>query len=127
VAPVQPIIRLAPGILSLRVKRPGREADHSSPSSAEVRLNGATPPLPPHDFMDQTNDNSVFILFHIPQTTKMVTMLIFPQIIQHPLANRVFATCIQFCQTAVAQWLRYCATNRKVVGSIPDGVIGIYH
>jgi hypothetical protein len=25
----------------------------------------------------------------------------------------------------VAQWLRYCATNRKVEGSIPDGVIGI--
>jgi hypothetical protein len=23
--------------------------------------------------------------------------------------------------TAVAQWLRYCATNRKVAGSIPDG------
>jgi hypothetical protein len=23
--------------------------------------------------------------------------------------------------TAVAQWLRYCATNRKVTGSIPDG------
>jgi hypothetical protein len=29
--------------------------------------------------------------------------------------------------TAVAQWLRYCATNRKVAGSIPDGVIGILH
>ena len=29
--------------------------------------------------------------------------------------------------TAVAQWLRCCATNRKVVGSIPDGVIGIPH
>jgi hypothetical protein len=29
--------------------------------------------------------------------------------------------------TAVAQWLRRCATNRKVVGSIPDGVIGIFH
>ena len=27
--------------------------------------------------------------------------------------------------TAVAQWLRYCATNRKVAGSIPDGVNGI--
>jgi hypothetical protein len=27
---------------------------------------------------------------------------------------------------AVAQWLRYCATNRKVTGSIPDGVIGIF-
>jgi hypothetical protein len=27
----------------------------------------------------------------------------------------------------VAQWLRYCATNWKVAGSIPDGVIGIFH
>ena len=24
-------------------------------------------------------------------------------------------------------WLRHCATNRKVAGSIPDGVIGIIH
>ena len=29
--------------------------------------------------------------------------------------------------TAVAQWLRCCATNRKVARSIPDGVIGIFH
>jgi hypothetical protein len=29
--------------------------------------------------------------------------------------------------TAVAQWLRYCATNRKAAGSIPDGVVGIFH
>jgi hypothetical protein len=28
---------------------------------------------------------------------------------------------------AVAQWLRHCATNRMVAGSIPDGVIGIVH
>ena len=28
---------------------------------------------------------------------------------------------------AVAQWLKRCATNRKVAGSIPDGVIGIFH
>ena len=27
----------------------------------------------------------------------------------------------------VAQWLRRCATNRKVAGSIPAGVIGIFH
>jgi hypothetical protein len=27
----------------------------------------------------------------------------------------------------VAQWLRYCATNQKVAGSIPDGAIGIFH
>ena len=29
--------------------------------------------------------------------------------------------------TAVAQWLRCCATNRKVAGSISDGDIGIFH
>jgi len=28
-------------------------------------------------------------------------------------------------RTAVAQWLRRCATNRKVDGSIQDGVIRI--
>jgi len=27
----------------------------------------------------------------------------------------------------VAQWLKCCATDRKVAGSIPDGVIGIFH
>ena len=29
--------------------------------------------------------------------------------------------------TVVAQWLRGCATNRKVAGSIPDGVTRIAH
>ena len=28
--------------------------------------------------------------------------------------------------TAVAQWLRCCVTNRKVAGSIPAAVIGIF-
>jgi hypothetical protein len=27
----------------------------------------------------------------------------------------------------MAQWLRHCATNRKVAGLIPDSVIGIFH
>ena len=45
---------------------------------------------------------------------------------QHVGASRfVVGTCIPL--TAVAQWLRCCATNRKVAGSIPDGVIGIFH
>ena len=29
--------------------------------------------------------------------------------------------------STVAQWLRWCAKNRKVAGSIPAGVIGILH
>ena len=28
--------------------------------------------------------------------------------------------------TAVAQWLKRCATNRKVAGSIPAGVSGLF-
>jgi hypothetical protein len=24
-------------------------------------------------------------------------------------------------------WLRHCATSRKVAGSIPDGITGIFH
>ena len=29
--------------------------------------------------------------------------------------------------TRCRSWLRRCATSRKVMGSIPDGVIGIFH
>jgi hypothetical protein len=35
--PTQPPIQWVPGALSLGVKRPGCEADHSPPSSAEVK------------------------------------------------------------------------------------------
>jgi hypothetical protein len=35
--PTQPPIQWVPGAPSLGVKRPGREADHSSPSSAEIK------------------------------------------------------------------------------------------
>jgi len=33
----------------------------------------------------------------------------------------------QLLGTAVAQWLRCCATSRKVTGSIPAGAIGIFY
>jgi hypothetical protein len=47
VLPTQPPIQWVPGALSLRVKRPGCEADHSPPSSAKVKeCVGAIPPLP---------------------------------------------------------------------------------
>jgi len=35
--PTQPRIQWAPKTLSLGVKRPGRESDHSTPSSAELK------------------------------------------------------------------------------------------
>jgi len=43
------------------------------------------------------------------------------------LRHRILLSlCIQD-GTGVAQWLRFCATNRKFAGSIPDVVIGIFH
>jgi hypothetical protein len=35
--PIQPPIQWVPGALSLGIKRPGHEADHSLPSSVEVK------------------------------------------------------------------------------------------
>jgi hypothetical protein len=49
--PTQPPIKWVPGALSLGVKRPGREADHSLPSSAEVKnawSYTSTPPIRLH-------------------------------------------------------------------------------
>jgi len=34
---------------------------------------------------------------------------------------------IMLKETAVAQWLRCCATNWKMAGLIPAGVVGIFH
>jgi hypothetical protein len=34
--------------------------------------------------------------------------------------------CFEDVARLGAQWLRHCATNRKVVGSIPDGVTGFF-
>jgi hypothetical protein len=31
------------------------------------------------------------------------------------------------CSRRWRSWLRYCPTSRKVAGSIPDGVIGIFY
>ena len=38
------------------------------------------------------------------------------------------ALLIALCgDTRWCTWLRHCATSRKVAGSIPDGVTGIFH
>ena len=47
---------------------------------------------------------------------------------QHCITHTMFVIeYIHPMGTAVAQWLRCCATKRKVVGSIPDGVNEIFH
>jgi hypothetical protein len=42
------------------------------------------------------------------------------------LCCKMMEIILTFVRHAVVQWLRHCATNRKVAGSIPDGV-RIFH
>jgi hypothetical protein len=44
--PTQPPIQWVPGTLSAGLKQLELEADHSPPSSAEAKKDGAIPPLP---------------------------------------------------------------------------------
>jgi hypothetical protein len=41
--------------------------------------------------------------------------------------SRLLYSEMSFSGYAVRSWFRHCATSRKVAGSIPDGVIGIFH
>jgi hypothetical protein len=56
---------------------------------------------------------------------KMMMMMMIPNFIttiSYKVPTR-FSTC---CATAYS-WLRHCATSGKIAGSIPDGVIKIFH
>jgi hypothetical protein len=67
--PTQPPIQWVPGALSLGVKRQDREADHSHPSSAEVKNAWSHIFTPQYVFMAwcllKHRDNFTFTLFHI--------------------------------------------------------------
>jgi hypothetical protein len=49
--PTQPPIQWVPGALSSGVKQPGREADHSTPTSANVKNTWIYTSTPPYVFM----------------------------------------------------------------------------
>jgi hypothetical protein len=70
--------------------------------------------------------------FILCDTSSFLTsvQLISSILLQHYTDNLSSYFWSTFCSGGplmVAQWLRYCDTNRKVVGSIPDGVMGIFH
>jgi len=48
----------------------------------------------------------------------------FPAVVM--LGERIKESAVLCLGTAVPQWLRCCATNRKVAGSIPSGVSGFF-
>jgi hypothetical protein len=71
--PTQPPIQWVPGALSMGVKRPDREADHSPPSSAESRNVWSYTSTPQYIFMawclvkHKDNFTFTFIILHYKQ------------------------------------------------------------
>ena len=56
------------------------------------------------------------------------SVFLIPHTSSHVCMDLLFNACT-YCQwgTRWRSWLRHCATSRKVAGSIPNGVIGIFH
>jgi len=40
---------------------------------------------------------------------------------------QIHSSALYMWATRWRSWLRHCATSRKVAGSIPDAIIGIFH
>ena len=89
------------------------------------------------EFIISENGTAVFccwlrswIVFHIRVSNPTPHKKIYEQHCERE--NRSFQIKIInfvpiYMGTAVAQWLRSCATNREVAGSIPDNVIAIFY
>ena len=54
-------------------------------------------------------------------------LIVITKLLVHTYFYDLLPTHLLLWGTAVARWLSCCAINRKVVGSIPDGDIGIFH
>jgi hypothetical protein len=63
------------GALSLRLGQYGREADHSPPSSAEIKNGGAIPPLH-YTYIFMTCFTFTYIIITIITTTTTTTIII---------------------------------------------------
>ena len=61
------------------------------------------------------------------QHPKVILNLVTTAKVDHTLQITYGILCLHYlrCGTAVAQWLRCCATNRKMAGSTPASVNGI--
>jgi hypothetical protein len=70
--PIQPPIPWVPGVLSLGVKRPGREADHSPPSSAEVKNASSYTSAPQYAFMAWWSVKKISTVTTLPSPLPLV-------------------------------------------------------
>jgi hypothetical protein len=89
--PIEPPIQWIPRVLSPGVKRPGREADHSPPSSAEVKKTWRYTSTPQYAFMAwclvKHRDNFIYTFNFIPYTEGLIIIIIIIIIIDVILLN----------------------------------------
>jgi hypothetical protein len=92
----KPPIQWVPGALSLGVKRPGREPDHSSPSSAEVKNAWSYTSTPQYVFMAwclvKHRGNFTFTLtFTVCLINSSLSYLYYVQVVQQ---SRPYFICL---------------------------------
>jgi hypothetical protein len=104
--PIQPVIQWAQGALSSEIKRPASKADRSPPTIGEAKNRWSYTSTAPCTVM-------AFIITLVSLRLRDASVVMWCTVITRG--------------TAVALWLRCCSTNRKVAGSLPDGVSGIFH
>ena len=102
-----------------RLLMPGMRTASHSPSHVIIQT----------IFVEETNQRS-FSVCNL--SINLINLLLRPKYSpRHPAlkhSRAMFSRNVTYSSgTAVSQWLRCCATNRKVTDSIPDGVIGIFY
>ena len=82
---------------------------------------------------DKKDCDSLFIIILSPSDDAIEKCIQLDTLVTQRLIDRrltclssTFYISINNIRTAVAQWLRCCATNRKVAGSIPAGISGFF-
>jgi hypothetical protein len=126
--------------LSARVKWQECENDHSLPSSAGVEnecryipttisvfMAGEGTALPHSKWQKEARQqvlhSTCSTQLHLHQIAQQSLWLVTGE---NNFAKTHLSWLLVLLGTAVAQWLRYCATNRKVAGSIPDVVMEFF-
>jgi hypothetical protein len=93
-------MQLVPFALSPRLKRPGGEAHHSPPSSAEIKKGGAMPPLHHTSFIKH-RDNFTFFSFMSIYKSCVITNT---NLLHGQTASCLYVTFM----SAFLRFLRYC-------------------
>jgi len=80
---------------------------------------------PPRLISNHNPSNSEFLY---PFYSRILLVPLLNYFKSNPHLSCLFVTIIFItADTRWRSWLRHCATSRKVAGSIPDGVTGIFH